>query len=729
MATIEGPAARYQLMSRAAMVGLLMRGSINLGVALIALADPGSLAVPAGKWLLVALAAWSGYRLLTRSQNAIPLAADYALTLAVCLAIPLLAPATDFFMSNTAPQAIAGTAVISICVSVSVSVSIPMTLGIAAAYATGAAQVIGWESLSSVTALYYFAVQCATASIIRFMLLRVAGAIDTARRDRAEAEVARQVSVAVRDYEHEQLALLHDTAASTLLMVGQGLPLPSGRLAAQARRDLDLLNEGAWVAPPPRVELVAALRECASHLMTPVRFTGCELLWLPGEQAHPVIAAAREAMTNVDRHARASLLTVTVSDAAVALADDGVGFDPDEPHHGHGIDDSIRRRMARAGGHARIRSAPGSGTTTELSWVPTQSVAATIKVDPDRLIDRTRTRYGLALTVYAVVNLAVTVRPEDTVLGAIAGLATLAAVPGILWQRWIYAWPAGAAIVAVAVAQPALLPQSDVLGYAHWAQGAIGWCVLPLLLSLPTGAGGAIITGLWVTNSVVLLVRDPSPEILVNIGLGSASILGVQLFALAFAGLMREAAAVVEQEDGERRRLLTRDRISQALQGEYQRRYATIVDNVVPLLQELGRGGDVDPAMQRRARAECRRLRALFDQAATFDHPLTQAIRPLIDAAEARHVDVATDLSGALPDLDDSQISALIEPLSHVLDRAATSARIVMADIGDEVEISVVIDTENGAGPPPEGSITDVIVSGREMWCLIRAATAPTPLR
>jgi hypothetical protein len=40
----------------------------------------------------------------------------------------------------------------------------------------------------------------------------------------------------VRAFDREQLALLHDTVASTLLMVGRGVSLPAGRLAAQAYR-------------------------------------------------------------------------------------------------------------------------------------------------------------------------------------------------------------------------------------------------------------------------------------------------------------------------------------------------------------------------------------------------------------------------------------------------------------------------------------------------------------
>lgn len=730
-----GPAAQRHLMSQAATVGLLMRNTVNLGVALIALVDPDGLASPAGRWLLAVLAAWSLFRLLTRSCAPVWLAADYTLVLAVCLALPALVPAADFYASNTAPQSIAGTAVVGIAVSVSTSASVLMTAGIATAYGYGAAGVIGWEELSSVTALYYFAVQCATASTIRFMLLRAAGVIDRARSEREDAEVARRVTDAVRDYDREQLALLHDTAASTLLMVGQGSPLPATRLAAQARRDLRLLNHGAWVTPPSRVELVAALAECASHLSTPVRFDGRERLWLPGETAYPVVAAAREAMNNVDRHAGASLLRITVSDSFVRLQDDGIGFDVDAPRRGHGVDDSIVGRMTRAGGRARVSSSPGAGTVTELFWAPAPKPAVGPTIDPDRLVERTRTRYSLALTTYALVNLAVTVPSAyaashavaDPALAGVAAVATLASVPGILWQRWTFAWPAALVLLAVAIAQPLLLPHDLLIGYPHWAQSGIGWCVLPLLLALPTRTGIALLAGFWVLNSAVAVSRDPSAAMLVNVGLGTASILGVQLFALVFNGLMRDAAAVVEAETQAHRRLLTRDRITQTLHTEYQRRYAGIVDGVVPLLKALARGDQVDSTMQRRARAECRRLRTLFDQAGAFDHPLMQRIRPLIDDAEARDLDVVVDVSGSLPHLDDDQITAVVTPLTELLDHASTSVRMVLAGADDQVEVSVVVDTTSDAPLHALGA-AEVIVSGTELWCLIRTAV-PTPSR
>lgn len=727
--------SRRHVIRRAATVGLLMRNCVTLIVALVTLADPAPMGSPAGTWLMVTLAVWSGYRLATRSHHTVVAAIDYGLVLLVCLAIPVLVSDPQFFLSNSAPQAIAGTAVVSFSVSVPLRFSLSMTLGIAAAYVWGAAGVVGWDNLYRIAAVYYFALQWATAALIRFMVLRVARAVDQASAARRDAELDQEVSNAVREYEREQLALLHDTAASTLLVVGQGAAPSPERLVAQARRDLDVLGAGPWVPPPARMELVAVLRECATHVMTPVQFDGLGESWLPGEVGNRVVAAAREVMNNVDRHARARLLTVTVTDNSVRFDDDGVGFDPDRPRSGHGVTDSIIDRMRRAGGQATIRSAPGMGTTTELWWAaPAQSDEFRPTVsDPDHLIDRIRVRYGLALTAYAVANLAFAVPQADlvggnryanAVLGVVAALAVTAAVPGILCHRWYPAKLGAIALAVVTIAQPAMLPADLVGGYAHWAQSAIGWCVLPLLLALETRRGAAVLVGYWTLGAAVEFVCRPEAAVLVNIGLGTASILSVQLFALLFNGLARDASVEAESEQRLHQRLLARERVSQAVIVEHQRRYARLVDNVMEVLRELSESGRVSEDLRRRARVESRRLRALFDQAATFEHPLMQHVRRIVDATEAGGADVTIDLAGELPSLAVDDICGLVAPVSRIAAHACTSVRLVVTGAPDEVSISLVCD-----GIDPDATPTDeldcdgraeVITSGDTVWVLVR---------
>lgn len=734
---LQTDAPRRHLMRRAATVGLLMRNCVGLVVALVTLADPASARLPAGTWLMVILATWSTYRIATRSHGRAYLAVDFLLVLGVCTAIPVLTPDPHFYLTNSAPQAIAGTAVISFAVSVPARLSFPITVAVAAGYAWGSAQVVGWGNVAAVAALYYFALQWSTSALIRLMVLRVADAVGQARAGRRAAELVQQVNDAVWEFDREQLALLHDTAASTLLMVGQGAVASPERLSAQARRDLQLLQHGPWIAPPERLELVGALRDAATHLVTPVEFGGLGELWLTGEAGRLVLAAGREVMNNVDRHAEARLLRITVSPNAVLWVDNGVGFDPDAPRSGHGVTDSIVDRMARAGGRAQITSSPGAGTSIELSWpqaspgVDAQQAVS----DPDRLIDRVRIRYGLALTGYALANLAFAVpqaalvsggRLVDVVLGIAAAGAVLTAVPGILRARWRFTRPAVLALIPVTILQPMLLPPELVGGYAHWAQGAVGWCVLPLLLGLPTGRAAAVLVGFWTLGAAAELICRPDPTVLVNIGLGTASILAVQLFALVFNGLVRGAAAEAQTETDAHHRLFAEDRVSRALHDEYQRRYARLVDNVLPLLRELGGTGSADDDLQRAARAESRRLRALFDQEATFDHPLMRQVRRLVDTAESSDVDVAIDLAGTLPSLNADEIASLVGPLGRIVSAAPASIRLVVNGADSEVSVSIVCD---GMADDPHladdleaAGCAEVVTSGPLVWVLVRHA-------
>nr|HQV18815.1 ATP-binding protein [Gordonia sp. (in: high G+C Gram-positive bacteria)] len=78
---------------------------------------------------------------------------------------------------------------------------------------------------------------------------------------------------------------------------------------------------------------------------------------------------------NTRRHAGAGAhvsvdVRVDSSGVQVVVADDGVGFDPDQvPSSRLGIAVSIRRRMeALNGGSAQLLSAPGAGTIVVLEW-------------------------------------------------------------------------------------------------------------------------------------------------------------------------------------------------------------------------------------------------------------------------------------------------------------------------------------------------------------------------
>ncbi|WIB37185.1 ATP-binding protein [Curtobacterium sp. MCJR17_043] len=83
----------------------------------------------------------------------------------------------------------------------------------------------------------------------------------------------------------------------------------------------------------------------------------------------------REAVANTVRHAGASRVEVVVrrrdGDLSVRVTDDGTGFDPvtvlSARREGH-LGTTLLRQVAEdSGGSLHLRTAPGAGTTWELS--------------------------------------------------------------------------------------------------------------------------------------------------------------------------------------------------------------------------------------------------------------------------------------------------------------------------------------------------------------------------
>jgi len=85
-------------------------------------------------------------------------------------------------------------------------------------------------------------------------------------------------------------------------------------------------------------------------------------------RAADVVQLAREALSNVRRHAEASRCSIKLSrkgrSAVLEIRDNGKGFDAATPagedHHGLR---NLRRRVATIGGKLVLTSAPGKGTT------------------------------------------------------------------------------------------------------------------------------------------------------------------------------------------------------------------------------------------------------------------------------------------------------------------------------------------------------------------------------
>jgi NarL family two-component system sensor histidine kinase LiaS len=78
----------------------------------------------------------------------------------------------------------------------------------------------------------------------------------------------------------------------------------------------------------------------------------------------------REAVSNALRHAGSDVVHVTLiresDELVMIIADQGVGFNPEDRSTGMGLD-NLRTRAVRAGGEAAITSSPGTGTTVRIS--------------------------------------------------------------------------------------------------------------------------------------------------------------------------------------------------------------------------------------------------------------------------------------------------------------------------------------------------------------------------
>ncbi|UIF88158.1 sensor histidine kinase [Cupriavidus sp. UYPR2.512] len=98
---------------------------------------------------------------------------------------------------------------------------------------------------------------------------------------------------------------------------------------------------------------------------------------LNDQQATAVFRIAQESLTNVARHADASVVTVTLDCAiegiTLSVADNGRGFSPDLARHGYSyglLGMSERARVLRA--DLLVQSEPGAGTTITVS-IPTRT--------------------------------------------------------------------------------------------------------------------------------------------------------------------------------------------------------------------------------------------------------------------------------------------------------------------------------------------------------------------
>lgn len=217
--------------------------------------------------------------------------------------------------------------------------------------------------------------EAALSRTLWILVLRGGGEADEILASQAAAERERVVAVARRTEQREHWAAVHDTAATTLLMVGLGgVRGDEAWLAHQIGRDLITL-QGNQLDEAGFVDLVRAVADVVATSPTEASYaTSARTLPVPSTVSRAFVGAVGEALENVRRHAGAGSLTAVRLAAddgmvVVEIADRGRGFQPlSVSPRRHGLRWSIAARMEHVGGAAAVHSAPGAGTVVQLSW-------------------------------------------------------------------------------------------------------------------------------------------------------------------------------------------------------------------------------------------------------------------------------------------------------------------------------------------------------------------------
>jgi len=218
--------------------------------------------------------------------------------------------------------------------------------------------------------------ECSLARLA-FVLMRTASRrVDVLRDRRAALERTEALALERHRREREYLALLHDTASATFLLVAvHGRETDPAQVACYAQRDLTVLTGavGGPTAHGSDVDLTASLLAVVRRSPLEVRTRWHDVPLVPASVALALVRALREALTNVERHAGVGEAELSARGTGrgvlVVLDDAGRGFDPGEvPSLRRGIRGSVVERLAAVGGRALVTSSPGAGTSVRMVW-------------------------------------------------------------------------------------------------------------------------------------------------------------------------------------------------------------------------------------------------------------------------------------------------------------------------------------------------------------------------
>ena len=194
---------------------------------------------------------------------------------------------------------------------------------------------------------------------------------------RLARELAAERRERIRSQERAEMAAhLHDSVLQTLALIQrQGDdPEQMAKLARGQERELRSWLYGGERGQ--RMESLSAALEATAAELESLHDVSVEVVTVGDadldDDLEALLAAAREAIVNAARLSGDTTVSVYIETepdrVTCFVRDRGAGFDADAvPLDRKGVSESIIGRMARHGGAATIRTAPGEGTEVELS--------------------------------------------------------------------------------------------------------------------------------------------------------------------------------------------------------------------------------------------------------------------------------------------------------------------------------------------------------------------------
>lgn len=299
--------------------------------------------------------------------------ADVVIVAGLCLAVPWLHDPARALELGGWVTGVAGITVMSCHWHLPAALAWPATAAVSGAYLIGLTSLPDVGVVDAWHPAAWIAVEGALSALVWTLVRRGGSAADALVARQLEAQRAADLAAARRAAERTHWAAVHDTVATTLLMLGSGEVRDGAPwLPAQLRRDLAALAGVRPATDSVPVDLLTDLRACLDAAPAPPSLEHHGRPATPPAVAAAIVGAVTEAVENARRHSGGAIARVRVEDlgdrVVVTVRDRGCGFDADASSRGRGLRWSVVERMADAGGRAWVESAPGAGTTVRLEW-------------------------------------------------------------------------------------------------------------------------------------------------------------------------------------------------------------------------------------------------------------------------------------------------------------------------------------------------------------------------